>query len=322
VVWRLSREGVSYERLAVEPMELAQLISAFGTDLKVGAWTNATKATAKRLYFALLGSARLSSGPLVIVPDGVLHELPFGATIDPQNGRFLVEEREVTVATSAGAFLRGRERWQRQPHRPADALVIGDPKVDAALFPDIRALAGARNEAREVAALYPHRELLLGGAATREAFLNGVSRRRVIHFAGHAMINRVDPARTSLPLASGPNGSQGLLTAADIARLDLSGTNTVVLSGCETGVGEDGEGEAPLSLAHAFLVAGTPTVVASLWPIADAPSAPLMTAFHRRLLRGERPASALRGAQLEMLRSSEPILRSPGVWAAFAAIGG
>lgn len=322
VVWRLSREGVSYERLAVQPMELAQLVSAFDADLKVGAWTTETAATAKRLYSALLGPARLSSGPLVIVPDGALHELPFGATINPQSTRFLVEEREVAVATSAGAFLGERERWQRQLHPPTDALVIGDPRVDAALFPDIRALAGARNEAREVAALYPHRELLLGGAATREAFLNGVSRRPVIHFAGHAMINRIDPARTSLPLASGANGSQALLTAADIARLDLSSTSTVVLSGCETGVGEDGEDQGPLSLARAFLVAGTPTVVASFWPIADAPSAPLMTAFHRRLRMGERPPSALRGAQLELLRSGDPILRSPGVWAAFAAIGG
>jgi CHAT domain-containing protein len=258
---------------------------------------------------------------LVIVPDGALHALPFAALVDAESGQFLVERHELTIAPSATDFLREQDRLRSRRQPPTHALVLGDPRVDPLLFPGFASLAGARQEAEAVAGLYPRRELLLGAAATRGAFLELVGRREVVHFSGHAVPNRIDPSAASLPLAGDPGGAGGLLVAAEIARLDLTDTRTVVLSGCETGVGADG-GAGPLSLARSFLAAGAPNVVASLWPIADAPSAPLMTAFHRRLRGGEQPAAALRGAQLELLRGKQPLLASPTVWAAFAAFGG
>ncbi len=320
-VWRVERSRVSVVRLGKSPRDLRRLISAFAADLEAGAWTAATRETAMQLYSALLAPVKPANGRLVIVPDKDLHSLPFAALIDPTSGRFLIEEREVAIAPSAVAFLRSRARRVKLPDTPRDALVVGDPRTDPTLFPAIRSLPGARLEAREVAALYSRRELLLGNAATRAAFLAALGHRDVVHFSGHALANRVDPDRSSLPLAE-KEGRSGLLVAADIARLDLTGTQAVVLSGCETGVGNDGGGGGPLSLAHAFLAAGVSDVVASLWPIADVPSAPLMTAFHRRLLNGEPPAKALRAAQLLMMHSTESAQRSPGVWAAFESFGG
>jgi CHAT domain-containing protein len=320
-VWRVERSRVSVVRLGKSPRELQRLISAFAADLEAGAWTAATRETAMQLYTALLAPVKPATGRLVIVPDKELHNLPFAALVDPTSGRFLVEERELTIATSAITFLGSEARRATPPEAPRDALVVGDPQTDPELFPGIRSLPGSRLEAHEVAALYQRRELLLGNAATRTAFLGALGRRQVVHFSGHAVANRVDPDRSSLPLAEEQGGS-GLLVAADIARLDLTGTQAVVLSGCETGVGGDGWGEGPLSLAHAFLAAGVPDVVASLWPIADVPSAPFMTAFHRRLRSGEPPAKALRSAQLMMLHSADSAQRPPGVWAAFEAFGG
>lgn len=321
VLWRFSREGWKFNPLRAQPRELSALIAAFGTDLSAGDWTAETREDAMRLHAALLPGEELGAGPIIVVPDGPLHKVPFAALVNPVSGRFLMEDHEITIAATASAFLSRQALVQPLHDPPHEALVIGDPELDPQLFPGVSPLAGARDEARQVAALYPRRGLLLGGSATRAAFLHSLEHQTVIHFSGHAMQNRVDPALSILPLAEDLDDRKGLLVAADIANLDLSGTRTVVLSGCDTGVGEDG-GNGPLSLARAFLVAGVPDVVASLWPIADAPSAPLMTAFHRRLRNGERAAAALRDAQLELLRGPEATLRSPGVWAAFEAFGG
>lgn len=321
VLWRFGRDGWQLVTLTTQPGELSALVAAFGSDLAARDWTAATRDAAMRLYTALVPHDKLASGPIVVVPDGPLHSLPFAALVNPESGRFLLEDHEITIAASAGAVLRRQAFAETPPGPPRDALVVGDPRLDPRLLPAVPPLPGARDEAQEIAALYEERDLLLGGLATRAAVLHALGRRAVLHFSGHALPNRVDPGLSVLPLADDPETTEELLVASDIASLDLSGTRIVVLSGCETGVGEDG-GSGPLSLARAFLVAGVPDVVASLWPIADAPSAPLMTAFHRRLLSGERPATALRGAQLELLRGKQPILRSPGVWAAFEAFTG
>ncbi|HXT19126.1 MAG TPA: CHAT domain-containing protein, partial [Thermoanaerobaculia bacterium] len=104
--------------------------------------------------------------------------------------------------------------------------------------------------------------------------------------------------------------------------LPVGATRTVVLSTCDSGTGVEAPGEGPLSLARAFLEAGAPTVVASLWPVADQPTTPLIAELHRGLRAGRSPAAALREAQLALLYSPQPGLRSPAVWAAFQALGG
>jgi CHAT domain-containing protein len=130
------------------------------------------------------------------------------------------------------------------------------------------------------------------------------------------------PELSSLPLAAGGAVEDAALSALDIAGLRLTSTRTVVLSACDSGSGPQLAGDGPLSLARAFLSAGTPTVVASLWPVPDEPTAPLITSLHQRLRAGDTPAAALRAAQLALLRSQQPSLRSPAVWSVFEAFGG
>ena len=262
------------------------------------------------------------TGPLVLIPDGELHRLPFAALIDPATRRFLIEDRVVAVAPSASWYVEGKDRSRTPVAAPRDALVVGDPHVSADLFPGMASLPGARSEARTVAALYPERELLLGGAATRAAFVGSLNRHQVVHFAGHAITNRTNPERSSLPLADDRSAEGSVLFGTEIAGLDLSRTQAVVLSGCETAGGALADGEGPLSVARAFLAAGVPSVVASLWPIQDGPSVPLVTAFHRGLRQGEPPAAALRSAQLAALHSAQRDRQLPSVWASFQAFGG
>jgi CHAT domain-containing protein/Tfp pilus assembly protein PilF len=111
----------------------------------------------------------------------------------------------------------------------------------------------------------------------------------------------------------------GILTAAEVAQMDLQGTQLVVLSACETGVGEVQNGEGVYGLRRALVLAGAQTQVASLWKVADEATKDLMVDYYQRLLNGEGRSVALREAQRTMIISKE---RShPYYWAAFVPIG-
>lgn len=109
----------------------------------------------------------------------------------------------------------------------------------------------------------------------------------------------------------------GILTAEDVTGLDLLGTELVVLSACETGLGEVHAGEGVFGLRRSFVLAGARTVVMSLWKVPDRPTQELMEGFYRRLLAGEGRAAALRHTQLEMKSRYD----NPLYWGAFICEG-
>jgi CHAT domain-containing protein len=120
--------------------------------------------------------------------------------------------------------------------------------------------------------------------------------------------------------------SDGLLTALEVEGLDLWGTELVVLSACETGLGELQVGEGALGLRRAFQLAGAQTVLASLWKVPDDETERLMTAFFRHWLGGVEPAEALRQAQLELIRTLRQGVGTrrtapPLYWAGFVCHG-
>jgi CHAT domain-containing protein len=101
-------------------------------------------------------------------------------------------------------------------------------------------------------------------------------------------------------LKASPPPEDGLLTAEDVTGLDLLATELVVLSACETGLGQFHAGEGVVGLRRAFVLAGAKTLVMSLWKVPDEPTRELMEDFYRRLLAGQGRAEALRDAQLAM----------------------
>ena len=100
---------------------------------------------------------------------------------------------------------------------------------------------------------------------------------------------------------SSGDGEDGLLTALEVAGLDLWGTRMVVLSACETGVGDARNGEGVYGLRRALVLAGSESQVMSLWQVSDVATRDLMIAFYQRLRAGEGRAEALRNVQLAML---------------------
>ncbi|MGP1385360.1 MAG: tetratricopeptide repeat protein [Thainema sp.] len=116
------------------------------------------------------------------------------------------------------------------------------------------------------------------------------------------------------------SGSEdGVLTALEASSLDLRGTQLVVLSACETGVGDVANGEGVYGLRRAFVIAGAESQLTSLWKVSDQGTADLMTDYYQRLLNGEGRSAALRQTQLELLSSSA--YRHPYYWAAFIPSG-
>ena len=114
-----------------------------------------------------------------------------------------------------------------------------------------------------------------------------------------------------------PEAEDGLLTAEDVTGLDLLDTELVVLSACDTGLGEIRTGEGVLGLRRAFIVAGARTLVVSLWKVPDQQTQELMIDFYTRVLSGEGVADALRQAQLTV-KEKYP---DPYFWGAFICLG-
>lgn len=258
---------------------------------------------------------------IVLVPDKVLHRVPFAALRDGANGGFLIERNPLAVAPSATLYVNALDR-QRKMKWTADkpGLVIGEPAFDHGLFSDLSSLPASASEATKLA--QQTRSSLLGGKdAMKSAFLKQAPQSEWIHFSGHSLVDPRNTLLSKLVLAPEGPGDPGVLTAQDIYSLRLERTGLVVLAACETGNQYIPGSEGVTSLARAFLAARVPTVVASLWSVDDQATADLFDGFYRFLLGGDDPVDALRKAQLGMLRGGNPADRPPQAWAAFEVIG-
>jgi CHAT domain-containing protein len=118
--------------------------------------------------------------------------------------------------------------------------------------------------------------------------------------------------------ANEASGGEGLLTAAELATVDLSAARLVVLSACETGVGDPVAGEGVVGLRRALSVAGASAVAVSLWSVGDEGTAALMTDYFERLVRGR---SGPAGAWADTQRAAIEDGVDPSIWAAFVVVG-
>jgi CHAT domain-containing protein len=157
---------------------------------------------------------------------------------------------------------------------------------------------------------------LEGERATKAAFLGMAPRFGDLHLATHGVLDPARPERSYLLLAGGDEAARRL-GVEEIAGLSLP-RGLVILSACETAVGEQVPGAALVTLAAAFSQAGAQTVVASLWKVNDVATRDFMVTFHRALGRAPR-AAALQEAQLAVLRQARSA--HPFYWAPFILIG-
>lgn len=163
--------------------------------------------------------------------------------------------------------------------------------------------------------------LLLGNDATESGFKREpLDQFRMLHLAVHGFADTEFPERSALVLGTDPgSGDDGLLQVREIIRLHLNAELTT-LSACDTGVGKLQGQEGVSNLIEAFLVAGSKSVVASLWSADDMFSSVLMERFYQHIADGQDTSSALRSAKLDLLKEYGS-QASPFYWAAFIAVG-
>ncbi len=163
----------------------------------------------------------------------------------------------------------------------------------------------------------------IGAEATRERALGrALYDYRFLHFATHGIVNHEVSSLSTLVLSLVDGAGRprdGFVLLPDVYDMTLN-ADVVVLSGCQTALGKDVRGEGPIGLARAFMYAGAPRVVASLWQVDDLATAELMKRFYRGMLVGGlTPAAALRAAQRELAGTRR--WRSPYFWAPFVLQG-
>ena len=270
------------------------------------------KREAGELYRLLLKNLEPEIGDaknLVIIPDGVLWELPFQALITSEQ-KYVIEK--YTVSYSPSLNILNRLQYPSSLGEQEQFLAFAN-SLPSAPLPE------TEKEVADIAGLYRKTEVYKRRAATEARFKAAASRVKQIHLAVHGVINPFDSFDSALLLAP-TVGEDGRLTVSEILEMNLS-ANLVVLSSCDTSNGQVTSGEGLLSLSWAFLASGANNVVAAQWAVEEKATADLMSNFYRVLnKKPNSPAIALREAQLISMRLPAPY-NHPFYWSAFVLTG-
>lgn len=303
-------------------------------------------------------ASQLGNKRLLIVGDGVLQYIPFAALpIPSQPNTPLLVEHEIVTSPSTSTIAIQREQLQNRPTVAKTVAVLADPVFS---LNDSRVTRNApqqnpqtlnnlalkratrnlgigegpkaygrleytRTEAEKILALVPENQRLQAldfQASLEEAKNPHLSEYQIVHFATHGLLDSVNPELSGVVLSLFNQQGQaedGFLRLQDIFNLNLP-AELVVLSACQTGLGENVKGEGLVGMTRGFMYAGARRVVVSLWSVNDASTSELMTRFYQPILKGgKNPIIALREAQLEMWKSGK--WQSPYYWAAFTVQG-
>jgi CHAT domain-containing protein/tetratricopeptide (TPR) repeat protein len=258
-----------------------------------------------RMLVAPLAERLLGCQRLVISPVQQLFQVPFAALWSSEDG-YLGQRFALQLVPNAALLDICRQRTVSS----GSPLMVGYPgEPGQATY-----LTHIENEITNLHQLYPQASVLLGESVQFETLLKEWKSRSIIHLAGHIHYNSEHPLDSGIPLAGGR-----WLHASDLYLLhgSLAGS-LIVLSGCESG--QTGlAGSEILGLNSAFLYAGASSILSSLWPVDDAATQQLMTAFYHALSINHNPALSLKSAQASLLQSST--LAHPYYWAAFQWMG-
>ncbi|WP_299487094.1 CHAT domain-containing tetratricopeptide repeat protein [Acaryochloris sp. IP29b_bin.137] len=258
------------------------------------------------------------TAPVTFVPDGSLYLAPFAALKDTA-GRYLLEQHTLLSAPSIQVLSLLDKTDATLDLQQSQALIVGNPTMPTVRLgvgeplEKLIPLPGAEQEAKAVAKLL-NTQPLIGSTATETAITDQIRQADLIHLATHGLLDSTLGLRSAVALTP-TTTADGLLHSFEILNLPLQ-AKLVVLSACNTGRGRI-SGDGVVGLSRAFLGAGVPSLVVSLWAIPDDATAELMTAFYQNLQRNPDKAQALRQAMLTV-KQTQP---HPRDWAAFTFIG-
>lgn len=244
---------------------------------------------------------------LGIIPHRELHILPFQALIDSED-HYLVERFNIFYVPSISVYeqcVRKKGAYNNQ----FLAMALGDIALG-----DFSGLPGTIKEVEDISVHFPGGTIRIEQQTTESYLKNNASGFQYLHLATHGLLNPVQPMYSYLLFAP-TEADDGQLAVHEVFGLDLN-AQLVTLSACQTGLGEISRGDELIGMSRAFLYAGTPAVVVSLWSVADEPTALLMTRFYQ-FMKQNNLQHALTLAQRDVLKQ----YNNPFFWAPFQLIG-
>ena len=268
---------------------------------------------------------------ILLSPDGVLNLIPFAALLD-ETGKYLLERFEFTYLSSGRDLMRLQSR---RPTRSAPMVVANPNYLLRGRDPTRRSwplLPQTLGEAEAISEMLTDTKLVTWDAAT-EGALRKVAGPRVLHVATHGYFESQDgvvsdssdnPLLRSGLVMAGANGScegddDGLFSALEVSGLDLWGTHLVVLSACETALGDIANGEGVYGLRRALVLAGSESQLITLWNVSSKATQDLMRTYYGKLCAGAGRSASLRAVQLGML--ADPQRCHQFYWAPFILSG-
>jgi len=270
---------------------------------------------------------------LWIVPDGNLGYIPFDALLkEPYSSglspNYLIKSYTISYANSVTLIKQNaeRERGYEQdyigfaPDYP-ETFIAKNVEVASPIYRDeLTKLLGTKEEVNFASEIFAG-STFIDKEASEENFKNLIKSPAILHLAMHALLNDKDPMRSQLIFTHGADSLEdGRLNAYEIYNLHIN-SELAVLSACNTGIGKINKGEGVLSLSRAFMYAGCPNIVMSLWRAKDQPSAQIMSVFFENLKQNMGKDEALRNAKLSYLEDADPLKAHPANWATFVLLG-
>ncbi len=273
------------------------------------------RASAKSLYRILIHPVigSIQTDRLIMIPHEQLHYIPFAALMD-ESDRYLIDRFALTTLPSASLLRYIVQKRKKSGSDLAALSFLGLGNPDA---PKFAWLQEAENEVRTIGDMFTLKEILTRDQATKGAFLNRGKNYDIIHFACHGVFDINEPLKSALIL-SGESEVKGNLTVKELFACPLPRTQMVVLSACETGLAKFIKGDELIGFSRAFIYAGTPSVLTSLWQVSDVSTAKLMIMLYKNLNMTDKPGS-LRQAQLNL--KSTKGYEHPFYWSAFQITG-
>jgi CHAT domain-containing protein len=358
-LWEITKNECRAYRLAPR-REMEKAVQALLPALRPGNYLRSQErwqafdASATELSKMLLAQVapRLGQRALLIVADGALQYVPFAAlTAAPRTSgdsiksyQPLMLQHDISYLPSASTLALLRHHSARQRPQSTEIHVFADPRFSLQEEPSKSALLAqkqndsslraaadvplprlpeTRREAQAITVLAPEAQLHIREDANVAAVKNLSARHyRVVHLATHAKPDTTNPELSAIFLAAFDANGQPLesrLHLPEIYQLPWS-AELVVLSACETALGQEIRGEGLVNLARGFMYTGTPRILASLWKVDDQATYELMQVFYRQHLNtGQSPRAALRAAQKALWQSEA--WNWPWHWAAFTLQG-
>jgi len=317
---RLYKGELSYNKIEDYP-SLKKEIESYLTNINnLEIPVSTIKKQGESIYKRLFTDDFNTKAATVIIPDDILHYLPFEVLV--HNNQYLIENHTISYASNF-YFLNAQNLTINKSNSKKAAFfapkysgVIQESQL--AVRGEAYSLAGAAEEVNQISKFVPGK-VYLGDLASKTNFKALESDISILHLAMHSILNDEDPELSNLMFSNSETDYE--MYISELYGLNFN-AELAVLSACNTGIGGFKDGGDLVSMHHAFTTAGIPATVSSLWNVPDESTKEIMIAFYKNLQQGQDKATALKQAKLDYLKNTKnENLQHPFYWAAFVLSG-